>query len=399
MAPSFGWMSGSFSSFEITVVSILFIAVCIILFTLCTNCFSYSQSSKTPQYSMEKETPSSNLTKERPEDRWSTNRTLGNEHALNSVPDSSVPQVPARPHARSTTMMQRQLPTVYSHNRAESHGYFTQGMMPRLPDTPGLSVGSKASVFPRIPDPSLLPSTFHQPRVQVEPTMQPPSLQQPETVIKDHDTQDRDDQSYNSDMFTDHIYSVPESEVSEEHPYESIGMANVSEPSPLSSSDEATEDQFGSESPYQTMAEPGEPAAGHSSTSLIVLDNGQAEKPGMLFLPLPAEQDSQSLTGSESAAVYAAVNWKNKTMKLAEFPILPATVALDGDDTSYLLQNHSMPAFSILVTLKRPALLPHRRGEEPADDEKQEPLLATALWLHWGASPVLQVTSHNYSMS
>ncbi|KAL7872037.1 hypothetical protein SRHO_G00070200 [Serrasalmus rhombeus] len=332
MGPSFGWMSGSFSSFEITVVSVLFIAVCITLFTLCINCFS--QSSKTPQCSKEKETPSSNLSKERPEDQWSTNRTLGNEHALNSVPGGSVPQVPARLHTRSTTMVQRQLPTVYSHNRAESHGYFTQGMMPRLPDTPGMSTGSKASVFPRIPDPSLLPSTFHLPRVQVEPTMQPPSLQQPETVIKDHDTRDREDQSYTSDMFTDHTYSVPGSEASEEHPYECIGMVNVSEPSPLSSSDEATEDQFGSESPYQTMAEPGEPVAGYSSTSLTVLNNGQAEKPGTLFLSLPAAQDSQGLTGSESTAVYAAVNWKNKTIKLVEFPILPATLALDGDDVT-----------------------------------------------------------------
>ncbi|XP_036437306.1 uncharacterized protein LOC118815355 [Colossoma macropomum] len=332
MAPIFGWMSGSFSSFEITIASVLFIVVCITLCTLCTNCFS--QSSKTPQYSKEKETPSSNLPKERPEDQWSTNRTSGNQHALNSMPKRSVPQVPARPHTRSATMVQSQPPTVYTHNRAESHGYFSQGMMPWLTDTPGVSVGSKASIFPRIPDPPLLPSTFHQPRVQVEPAMQPPSLQQPETVIKDHDTRDREDQSYTSDMFTDHTYSVPGPEVSEEHPYESIGMVNVSEPSPLSSSNEAAENQFGNESPYQTMAEPGEPAAGHSSTSLTVLDNGQAEKPGKLFLPLPAEQDGQCLTGSESTAVYAAVNWKKKTMKLVEFPTLPTTMALDEDDVT-----------------------------------------------------------------
>ncbi|KAI4877708.1 hypothetical protein NFI96_031897, partial [Prochilodus magdalenae] len=239
MAPGFGWISGSASSLEITIASILFVVVYITLCNLCIWCFRQSPA-KTTHHPEEKEIPSSIVVKEKLDDQWSTNRTSGNEHASNSEPKSSAPPVPPRPHTRSHTMVQGQQPKVLSHNR---------GLV-----------------------------------------------------------------------------------VSEEDPYETIGMVNVSEPSPPSSSNEAAKDQSENESLYQIIREPGEPTAGHLSTSLTVLENEQTEKLEKLSHPLPAEQDDQCLTGTESAPIYAAVNWKSKSMKLAEFPFSSDAAALDEDD-------------------------------------------------------------------
>lgn len=210
---------------------------------------------------------------------------------------------------------------------AESHGYVSQAMMPRLPDIPVVSVGSAGSAYPRMSGPPPLLSTFKQPRVHVEPAKQL-SQQQPETATKGQDIQSREDQSNTNEIFTDHMYSVPGLEVSEEHPYESIGMGSMGMPSP---SNEAAADQ--SESPYETVKESGEPAAGHSSTPFTVMDSGQAEKPGLLITSLLTAQGGQSSNGPEKAAVYAEVNRKNKSMKL-EFPIPPSTIVADEDDVT-----------------------------------------------------------------
>ncbi|XP_072537502.1 uncharacterized protein [Salminus brasiliensis] len=315
MATGLDWMSDSPSSLEITIISILFIVVYITLYTLCTNCFS--QSPETPHYPVEKENPSFFSPKEKPEDQWSTNRTVCNEHVLNS--QRSAPQVPDRPPTRSCTVVQTQLPKVHCHNRAESHGYFSQGMMPQLPDAPVFSVGTAGSVFPRIPDSPLFISTFHRPRALEEPAIQPPSLQQPRTVLEDHETLDKEPNTN----------TVPWLKVSEEHLYESISVWRVNEPSLCR---EAAEDQLDSESLYETVREPEDPAADHPSTSFTVRESGLAENPGLLFQPFPAVQDSQGLVGTEITVVYAAVNLKKKSLKLKEFPLSPDPIVQDRDD-------------------------------------------------------------------
>ncbi|KAG9282654.1 hypothetical protein AMEX_G1343 [Astyanax mexicanus] len=306
MAAGLGWMSDPSSSLEITVISILFVAVCITLYTLCTSCYSYPP--KAPHYPAEKEIPSSFATNEKPEDHWSTNRTSGNEH------------VPDRPHTRSYTMVQPQLSTVYSHNRAESHGYFSQGMIPQLSDAPVFSGSPSGSVNL---DSSLFLSTFRDSGLWEELTMQFPSLQQPITVLKDHETQDTEDQT--------NVKSSPWLEPSNEHLYESIGIGRVSEPS---SSHQAPEDQQSenSEDPYETVRDPRDPAAGHVCKSSAVMDNKVTDNPGQIFQPFPARQDSKGLVGSEITDVYAAVNFKKKSLKIKELPVSSDTIAQAEDD-------------------------------------------------------------------
>ncbi|XP_066533806.1 uncharacterized protein [Hoplias malabaricus] len=292
MALSFGWTSGFSSSLEIIIITIIFAIVYIKLHTFCINCFS--QKPESPHCPEKKDIPSSVLPKETKEDQGGTNRTSGSE-------------------------------------LAESHGFFPRGNMPRLPDTPVFSIESAGSLYPRIPDPTLFPSTLYQARAQAQPVLRVPLIQRTETVIRDQDILDREDQTNIHNIFNEHTYSLLEC-VSEEHPYESIGMERFCVSTPPSPLEGATEDQSDSESHYQTVSGPGELAASQSSSFHNMMDNRETEKPELLFPPLPNVKDDQCLAGTEQTVIYAAVNRHNKSIKLQELSLSPGELVLDEEE-------------------------------------------------------------------
>ncbi|XP_056620973.1 uncharacterized protein LOC130434698 isoform X2 [Triplophysa dalaica] len=111
---------------------------------------------------------------------------------------------------------------------------------------------------------------------------------------------------------TDHTYSVLDTELNEENPYDYI-----SEPPTLRLSDTAEVD---SERPYPIIPKLVELDVNHSDTALNnPVNNGEMEQPLVL--------SDRCLTCTEPTAVYATVNWETKNLKNTEAVI--KTYAVD----------------------------------------------------------------------
>ncbi|XP_058235755.1 uncharacterized protein LOC131346306 isoform X2 [Hemibagrus wyckioides] len=126
------------------------------------------------------------------------------------------------------------------------------------------------------------------------------------------------------------ISSVFTETVSEEHPYECIDNLRVSGPSSPSFCDEADEEQWESESPYHMVTEWTETADDYDLSTLLSGTDSENELK-FIFPPLPAVPDEKINTNR--TALYAEVNWKNKSRRSTEeAPVEQDTVVPDEEE-------------------------------------------------------------------
>ncbi|KAK2863834.1 hypothetical protein Q7C36_002988 [Tachysurus vachellii] len=289
MATDLGWMSGHTSSIDNTIISILFLIVYVILYTLCSTCFS-----ETPECPEEKENPSSLSLSVNLEDHWSTNRTTSNVDA-------------------------------------KSDSYFSRETTPRIPDTPEFSLRSTGSTSPELPALPPIPPLFYFSAVQLEPPMVSASSSFYSSSSRQRLETDKSVWECVTPPPED-INSVFMETVSEEHPYECIDNVRVSGPSSSSPCDEDVEERWENGSPYHTVAEWTDPIATYDlATPLPVTDGKKAEELKFIFPPLPAIHDEKMNT--DRTALYAEVNLKNKSRKSTEeAPVVQDTVVSDEDE-------------------------------------------------------------------
>ncbi|XP_065112125.2 membrane progestin receptor beta isoform X2 [Paramisgurnus dabryanus] len=246
-----GWVSGCSSSLQISIVSACFIIMYVTLYSLCASCYSDM-------------------------------RLSGQEKNKIPFPQNKTPGV--------TELSCRNL------NRLEhghSHGHFSKELISPPSQIPTVSMGTSDPQCVKTLQLPFLPS---EPLVYSEPLGLTPSFHHQECR---NDTSISDEYMTTTEDLTDHTYSLLDTGLNEENPYECINET----PSLLSVRPEGKSSLI--------MTKPAQLDVKDSGTVLSnPVNNHEMKQPLALTV--------QSLTNSEPTDVYATVNWQTKTPKNPE---------------------------------------------------------------------------------
>ncbi|KAA0708470.1 hypothetical protein E1301_Tti005713 [Triplophysa tibetana] len=194
---------------------------------------------------------------------------------------------------------------IHLHRDEEKNLPFTQNKAPEVTEEFGRNLNrlehesmgtSTPQCFKALP----LPSLPSDPTAHVEPLRHTPSFHRQECGNIFSCSEECIPTTQN---LTDHMYSLLDTELNEENPYDYI-----SEPQTLRLSDTAEGD---SERPSPIIPKQVELDVNHSDTALNnPVNNGEMEQPLVL--------SDLCLTCTEPTAVYATVNWETKNQKNTE---------------------------------------------------------------------------------